>query len=201
MSAQRVAITMNPDGSITKRPPAPSSSTLSRQVVAEIDENLDLGHPAVSAPTRGPDLDGESPIPPAALQGLPIDAEAVAESSVTKEAVDDKRTHDVSELDGQTLNETKPIVNDVSKEDVWMLIRRFDQVSWLTSRAPLRACAKAFLVQQVEHVRAIDPHKKLHGGKLDLRLANETDDEFSPDKLRAALERLYLTIVSDLIVS
>ena len=44
-------------------------------------------------------------------------------------------------------------------------------------------------VQSVFHVKAV-PHDP---GLLDLEVAEE--EEFSPDKLRATLERLYMTVV------
>ena len=45
------------------------------------------------------------------------------------------------------------------------------------------------LLQSVFHVKAV-PHDP---GLLDLEVAEE--EEFSPDKLRATLERLYMTVV------
>jgi hypothetical protein len=50
-------------------------------------------------------------------------------------------------------------------------------------------------MQQIYHVRVVDPNakaRKTHG-KLDLETSEE--DEFAPDKLRSQLERFYLTVV------
>jgi hypothetical protein len=48
-------------------------------------------------------------------------------------------------------------------------------------------------LQQMYHVKEI---KTAPPGGLDLNIADE--EEFSPDKLRANIERLYMTIVSQL---
>ena len=46
------------------------------------------------------------------------------------------------------------------------------------------------VMQQVQYVRAVPAPPP---GFLDLEIAN--DEEFSPDKLRANIERLYMTVV------
>ncbi|GLA69221.1 hypothetical protein AtubIFM55763_008404 [Aspergillus tubingensis] len=65
------------------------------------------------------------------------------------------------------------IVSGISNEDLWMLIRRFNK--------------------QIYYVKAV-PHSPLQ--RLDLNRAE--DEQFSPDKLRATLERFYTTIVVSL---
>jgi hypothetical protein len=130
MSAQRVQIKMNPDGSITKVPPSTSTSATTTALAqqAAIDEELELEHPTVAAPVNGPDLAaGEAP-PPVSLQGLPVDDQAVTDMTVTKDAIDDERAHDVKHLNGRSLNETKHVMDGVPKEDLWTLMRRFDKV-------------------------------------------------------------------------
>ncbi|CAG8156598.1 unnamed protein product [Penicillium salamii] len=64
----------------------------------------------------------------------------------------------------------EPLVAGLSNEDLWMLIRRFDK--------------------QVYRVKA-RPDAPLQ--RLDLTRTD--DDEFSPDKLRATLERFYISVV------
>ncbi|KAJ5137266.1 Methyltransferase type 11 [Penicillium atrosanguineum] len=64
----------------------------------------------------------------------------------------------------------EPIIAGISNEDLWMLIRRFDQ--------------------QVYNVKAV-PNAPLQN----LDLTRSDDDEFSPDKLRATMERFYITVV------
>ncbi|RYP29750.1 hypothetical protein DL767_006571 [Monosporascus sp. MG133] len=63
-----------------------------------------------------------------------------------------------------------PLVGGLGNEDLWLLIRRFNK--------------------QVYHVKeVVDPLP----GNLDLNIAE--DEEFSPDKLRANVERLYMTVL------
>lgn len=65
---------------------------------------------------------------------------------------------------------SEPLVGGMDNEDLWLLIRRFNK--------------------QMYHVKSVpDP---LPGG-LDLNIAD--DEEFSPDKLRANVERLYMTVI------
>ncbi|KAF2687201.1 hypothetical protein K458DRAFT_429155 [Lentithecium fluviatile CBS 122367] len=62
-----------------------------------------------------------------------------------------------------------PLVGGLNNEDLWILVRRFNK--------------------QMYHVKEIpDPPP----GGLDLNIADE--EEFSPDKLRSNIERLYMTI-------
>ena len=63
-----------------------------------------------------------------------------------------------------------PLVGGLPNDDLWKLVRRFNK--------------------QMYHVRATDA--PLFGG-LDLNTVE--NEEFSPDKLRANLERLYMTII------
>ncbi|KAK5129711.1 hypothetical protein LTR08_002955 [Meristemomyces frigidus] len=63
----------------------------------------------------------------------------------------------------------KPLVGGMPNDELWVLIRRFNKIMY--------------------HV------KVTHGpvpGNLDLNIADE--EEFSPDKLRANIERLYMTV-------
>ncbi|KAJ7262333.1 hypothetical protein C8J57DRAFT_1513345 [Mycena rebaudengoi] len=63
----------------------------------------------------------------------------------------------------------KPLIAGLENEELWLLIRRFNK--------------------QMYHVKEY-PYPL--PGKLDLNIADE--EEFSPDKLRANLERLYVTV-------
>ncbi|KAI9843018.1 MAG: hypothetical protein M1837_006649 [Sclerophora amabilis] len=62
-----------------------------------------------------------------------------------------------------------PLIGGLPNGELWTLIRRFNK--------------------QTYHVKAIS---EAPGGNLDLNIAEE--EEFSPDKLRANLERLYMTV-------
>lgn len=68
----------------------------------------------------------------------------------------------------------EPLVGGMDNEELWLLVRRFNK--------------------QMYHVKSI-PHP-VPGG-LDLNIADE--EEFSPDKLRANLERLYMTVITGLL--
>ncbi|KAH9847923.1 hypothetical protein C2E23DRAFT_846279 [Lenzites betulinus] len=62
------------------------------------------------------------------------------------------------------------LIQGIPNDDLFMIIRRFNK--------------------QVQHVRAIPPPPP---GVLDLEIS--ADEEFSPDKLRANIERLYMTVI------
>ena len=63
-----------------------------------------------------------------------------------------------------------PLVGGLPNEELWTLVRRFNK--------------------QLYHVKSTNA--KLLGG-LDLNIVDE--DEFSPDKLRSNVERLYMTVI------
>jgi Protein of unknown function (DUF3292) len=67
-----------------------------------------------------------------------------------------------------------PLVGGIPNEDLWVLVRRFNK--------------------QMYHLKEV-PHP-VPGG-LDLNIADE--EEFSPDKLRANMERLYMTVIIGLL--
>ncbi|KAI0018944.1 hypothetical protein F4780DRAFT_771529 [Xylariomycetidae sp. FL0641] len=69
-----------------------------------------------------------------------------------------------------------PLVGGMENDDLWLLIRRFNK--------------------QMYHVKEV-PHA-VPGG-LDLNVADE--EEFSPDKLRATVERFYTTVVISLLAA
>merc|ERR1711939_291257 len=72
------------------------------------------------------------------------------------------------ELHGKAI-EADTLVGGLPNDDLWTLIRRFNR--------------------QMYHIKAIE---KAPPGGLDCYIADE--DDFSPDKLRANLERLYITV-------
>ncbi|KAM0270274.1 hypothetical protein ACHAQH_009481 [Verticillium albo-atrum] len=67
-------------------------------------------------------------------------------------------------------NIPSPLVGGLTNDELWVLIRRFDK--------------------QLFHVKAI-PEAPL--AELDLNIADE--EEFSPEKLRSHIERLYMTVL------
>ncbi|KXJ89315.1 hypothetical protein Micbo1qcDRAFT_212684 [Microdochium bolleyi] len=64
----------------------------------------------------------------------------------------------------------KPLVGGIDNEELWLLTRRFNK--------------------QIYHVKEVPTSVP---GNLDLNIADE--EEFSPDKLRAHIERLYMTVI------
>ena len=75
---------------------------------------------------------------------------------------------------GQVENVPAPLVGGLKNEDLWTLLRRFNK--------------------QIFHVKSIDEPPLAN---LDLNIADE--EEFSPEKLRAQLERLYMVVVISLL--
>ncbi|KAL5872740.1 hypothetical protein ACKVWC_008365 [Pyricularia oryzae] len=73
-------------------------------------------------------------------------------------------------------NIAEPLIGGLSNEELWILVRRFNK--------------------QMYHVKA-SPYPV--AGNLDLNFAEE--EEFSPDKLRAKLERLYTTVIVGLLAT
>ncbi|KAK6543625.1 hypothetical protein TWF694_000367 [Orbilia ellipsospora] len=71
---------------------------------------------------------------------------------------------------------SRPLVGGLTNEELWTLVRRFNK--------------------QIYHVKAM-PHAP--PGGLDLNIADE--DEFSPDKFRSTLERLYMTVIVGVIAA
>ncbi|KAI1802512.1 hypothetical protein F4811DRAFT_563169 [Daldinia bambusicola] len=69
-----------------------------------------------------------------------------------------------------------PLVGGLDNEDLWLLIRRFNK--------------------QIYHVKEVPTAVP---GDLDLNIADE--EEFSPDKLRANIERFYMTVVIGLLAA
>lgn len=68
----------------------------------------------------------------------------------------------------------QPLIGGLKNEDLWTLLRRFNK--------------------QIFHVKSIEETPLAN---LDLNIADEED--FSPDKLRAQLERLYMVVILGLI--
>lgn len=67
-----------------------------------------------------------------------------------------------------------PLVGKITNEELWLLLRRFDK--------------QMYHLKEVQHAVP---------GDLDLNIADE--EEFSPDKLRSNIERLYMTVIIGMI--
>lgn len=131
--------------------------------------------PAVTEPVDNPEKVETSKTP----AGAPSLSHALATTKHAEKGLA-QQYHDDEVLD-LGWNQTKqrvsePLVGGLENEDLWMLIRRFDK--------------------QIYHVKSIP--NPVPGG-LDLNIAD--DEEFSPDKLRANIERLYMTVIVQLLAA
>ncbi|KAF3404111.1 hypothetical protein DPV78_002449 [Talaromyces pinophilus] len=104
----------------------------------------------------------------------PTDSHALAhaeveETSLIHTSLDDEATTDIG-WQQQPHEFNEPIIGGIPNEDLWMLIRRFNK--------------------QIYHVRDTPT---LPLDNLDLNPVE--DEEFSPDKLRSNIERLYMTVI------
>ncbi|PVH86051.1 hypothetical protein DL98DRAFT_650541 [Cadophora sp. DSE1049] len=115
----------------------------------------------------------EPEITEAAPEELPTDSHALANAEHNEKGaaqIDHGHT-EVKDLgwNDHPSDVPAPLVGGLPNEELWTLIRRFNK--------------------QMYHVKAL-PEPPLGG--LDLNIADE--EEFSPDKLRANIERLYMTV-------
>ncbi|KAL9601571.1 MAG: hypothetical protein Q9219_002405 [cf. Caloplaca sp. 3 TL-2023] len=102
----------------------------------------------------------------------PTDSHALANADHDEKGAAQVNEHDkVKDLGwNEHPKEVPDLVGGLDNEDLWTLVRRFNK--------------------QMYHAKATTA--PLLGG-LDLNIADE--DEFSPDKLRASVERLYMTVI------
>lgn len=107
------------------------------------------------------------------LSSAPTDSHALAHAEHEERgaAQQNDSTGDLKNL-GWFEDPTKlpPLVGRLPNEELWTLVRRFNK--------------------QMYHVKATS---KLPPGALDLNIVDE--EEFSPDKLRSNIERLYMTVI------
>ncbi|KAI1082526.1 hypothetical protein F5B20DRAFT_597485 [Whalleya microplaca] len=95
-----------------------------------------------------------------------------------KGVVQESRDDEVADLGWNEKKENiaAPLVGGMDNEDLWLLIRRFNK--------------------QMYHVKEVPNSVP---GNLDLNIADE--EEFSPDKLRATVERFYMSVVVGLLAA
>ncbi|KAH8597295.1 hypothetical protein B0O99DRAFT_508417 [Bisporella sp. PMI_857] len=157
------------------------STTLKEPIVSE----LAIVEPyAVEGPAPLPSgLRNEGPIEEpervvAHEEQLPTDSHALANANHDEKGAA-QCEHSQTEVKDLGWNEPptdvpNPLVGGLSNEELWTLIRRLNK--------------------QMYHVKALE-ERPLMG--LDLNIADE--EEFSPDKLRANIERLYMTVIVGLV--
>jgi hypothetical protein len=126
-----------------------------------------------------PRLEAIGPVP--AVSSAPTESHALAtgagdhEEKGAAELLGEQNIDDTGDVKNLGWNEPPekvlaPLVGGLRNDELWALIRRFNK--------------------QVYHVKATTHTPP---GGLDLNVAAE--DEFSPDKLRSKVERLYMTII------
>ncbi|KAI9801859.1 MAG: hypothetical protein M1833_002173 [Piccolia ochrophora] len=120
---------------------------------------------------RSSNFSPRSTNPPPALEDGPTDSHALAVADHDEKGAAQVGHEEPEVKDLGWHEETEEsLVGGLPNEELWTLVRRFDK--------------------QMYHVKAI-PVAPLGG--LDLNIADE--DEFSPEKLRSNIERLYMTVV------
>ncbi|ERF69387.1 hypothetical protein EPUS_05932 [Endocarpon pusillum Z07020] len=129
---------------------------------------LTLGDQAQLKPSP---LSGQLTRPPPQDKTTDSHALALADHDIKGAAQIAGQTGDVTDLGWRAdAKEIDTLVGGLPNEELWTLIRRFNR--------------------QMYHVKSI-PRVPPNG--LDLEIADQ--DEFSPDKLRANIERLYMTVI------
>ncbi|KAI9851612.1 MAG: hypothetical protein M1838_003206 [Thelocarpon superellum] len=111
---------------------------------------------------------------PAGLHSAPTESHSLATADHEEKGTA-QEDHDESEVKDLGWNQhvdqvPAPLVGGLPNEEVWTLVRRFNK--------------------QMYHVKATPTAPP---GGLDLNIAE--DEEFSPDKLRSNIERLYMTVI------
>jgi len=96
------------------------------------------------------------------------------EKGLAQHDPDSKEIRDVGWNDKR--NPEEPLIGGIDNEEFWMLVRRFNK--------------------QIRHVKTVE---KADPGTLDLNISDQ--EEFSPDKLRANIERLYMTVITGLLAA
>ncbi|KAI3390952.1 hypothetical protein diail_8326 [Diaporthe ilicicola] len=151
------------------------------------DKDVPAGHPILGETGLGTTISDLLPLPP---DTQPVSDPNKTETSNTLAedpslshslATDDHEEKGLAQQDHEDevldlgwnqkkVDDAEPFVGGLDNEDLWLLIRRFNK--------------------QMYHVKSVP--NPVPGG-LDLNIAD--DEEFSPDKLRANLERLYMTVI------
>ncbi|KAK8429807.1 hypothetical protein IWX49DRAFT_546019 [Phyllosticta citricarpa] len=132
--------------------------------------------PAVSDPTTTDQAETLSD-KPTLSHALAMDNHP-AEKGLAQHAFQRQHEKEVMDLGWNESEEeiTDPLVGGLENEELWLLCRRFNK--------------------QVYHVKS---SPRPAPGNLDMYIADQ--EEFSPDKLRATIERLYMTVIIGLLAA
>ncbi|VUC27605.1 unnamed protein product [Clonostachys rosea] len=146
------------------------------------DGNDTGDHSSVARPPLVPASDSEPEIVHSFNDAKPTESHALAEDSQTGE-VEEKGScqfnHNDTEVKNLGWNDDvdkipQPLVGGIENENLWTLLRRFNKQIF---------CVKSITEPPLAN--------------LDLNIADEED--FSPEKLRAQLERLYMVVILSLL--
>ncbi|KAI0696851.1 hypothetical protein C8T65DRAFT_583134 [Cerioporus squamosus] len=119
------------------------------------------------------------PLPEVPAEPAPEDIQNPVDLVAHEHALPPRAAKTASQLDDPSVKDlgwradtvrAPSLIKGMTNDDLFQLIRRFNK--------------------QIQHVREIPPPPP---GFLDLEISD--DEEFSPDKLRANLERLYMTVI------
>lgn len=115
----------------------------------------------------------DTPTSSTSLSNAPTDSHALANAEHEEQGAA-QQNHTAGEVKDlgwfEHPNDIAPLVGGLPNDELWMLVRRFNK--------------------QMYHVKATTEQPL---GGLDLNIVDE--EEFSPDKLRSNVERLYMTII------
>ncbi|KAK1457845.1 hypothetical protein CMEL01_15828 [Colletotrichum melonis] len=127
----------------------------------------------------------------------PTDSHHLADMAAKEKPIEEKGhaelDHDHVEVKNLGWNNppskvAQPMVGGLSNEDLWILVRRFDKQIFHVKSIPEPPVSLPF---QLAAYQQLNVDGQL--ANLDMNIADE--EEFSPDKLRAHVERLYMTVV------
>lgn len=150
--------------------PIPDSELEHQNGTPATEESAQQNATQISTPNSS---NVDTPSSTTSFANAPTDSHALANSEHEERGAA-QQTHTEGEVKNlgwfEHPDNTEPLVGGLPNEELWTLVRRFNK--------------------QMYHVKATADH--LLGG-LDLLIADE--EEFSPDKLRSNIERLYMTVI------
>ncbi|WYZ43380.1 hypothetical protein EsH8_VI_001079 [Colletotrichum jinshuiense] len=165
------------DEMASQQPPPPPTAAPPPPVTADpansSPSQLSYGHSSESTMGQEPE------IVEAYEDDRPTDSHYLADMATKEKPIEEKGHAELDHGDIEVKNlgwnnppsrVPQPMVGGLTNEELWILVRRFDK--------------------QIFHVKSISEPPL---ASLDMNIADE--EEFSPDKLRAHIERLYMTVV------
>lgn len=178
-------------------PPVPATTAPAAPIVADPSGSSQPAVQAAKDGSKNENVQGSGVHSSAIAQDLGLATRSREEHEAVKDQEDiptrpqdlptgaPVKQHDVAEqeaLDPDTRNVwtnpeevPKEVVEGIENDELWKIIRRFDK--------------------QMYHVKAIPGQKRGPYPEKEMDLVNAIDEEFSPDRLRSNIERLYINFV------